>query len=265
MALSLPIFRIRLQSDYLVANGMIDASTRLPLRIPILSDVRFECGIFGRLNGFPPNSISQVPNPITDEWQSLTLRVQSVKGVDVITEPTTDFTNPTFAGWLNETQQHAVIDVTNEQTDIPPGVYNLALQLITVDGMTYPIASGIVEFYNPGHVDLSGLVPTPGPGVPITLEQADARYALIGSGGGSGNGIYDPDVTSWADLAALTTDPDAPGNPEAEAGDVKQFVVAGSLKTVQLTASVAATNIPFTQRPDDYDDLAIKLVWFNIG
>jgi hypothetical protein len=242
-------------------GAVIDRRSGKRIEIPLASDIRFEIGIFAGLQDGAPSSSDQVASE--EGWESLTLTLQRNRGANVVSKTVTEFTALTFATWNDDSAQHCIVDLTDSETNIEPGKYRLALTVQSEEFGPYPVGTSDIIVFDPHNLNSSDPADE-NPGAPISRDAADARYARIGAGEGSG--LFNPDITSFDDLGALTTV--APPNPDAEEGDYITFdnTVAGDgisegMLTVKLRAGTDDENLPFIKRPDDYDDQPDHLVW----
>lgn len=110
----------------------------------------------------------------------------------------------TTATWAARTHQHAVFALTNAEANIgatppagPKAGYWLVLTAILTDGSEVTLCGGTLTVHEDNN-ETSGSPPD-NPGTGITLEQADARYALAGSDGG-GAGL------TWVELTQAAYD-----------------------------------------------------------
>lgn len=240
MAFSLTTRRVRLQADYTENNAVIDRKSGKRISIPLATEVRFEIGIFAGLKNGAPNSANQVAS-VTD-WESLTLTLQQSRGTNFVSKTVSSFTALTYATWNDDTGQHCTVDLTDSETNIPPGRYKLALTVETADFGPCVFGSGEIDVFD-AHSLNSADPADVNPGAPISRDAADQRYAPLGGGSTCGNCVFvdvDGSDTTGArerfDKPFLTLEA---ARTAAQAGDTI-YVRSGSYT---VTASLAKAGV----------------------
>jgi hypothetical protein len=196
--------RLRLSGDAANFDAPLDVLRRATPQFWRGNDVQFEIAVF--FNG----ALQDVSN-----LASLTLEIRPLGTGGAAPDPgftplmgatiTSFDSTTTLDNWNTGTKQHAVVTFTAAQSNIVAGPAWLSIFVITNDspGRVITLCAGPVRVLEDG----SGLATTPAPAGDTfyTAVQCDARFALIGSGGGGGAAAWGSITGTLASQADLST------------------------------------------------------------
>ena len=124
----------------------------------------------------------------------------------------------TAATWTDGTAQHATLAFTNAQANLTITdalqEYWIVFSALMSDSSTVTLAAG--KFILHEDIDTTAGEPDVNPGTAITLEEADARYAVLGSGG-AGWELKTADFTAEANGKYIIGDKDITVTPSFSA------------------------------------------------
>jgi hypothetical protein len=173
--------RIRMQVDAGDYNNFVDALSGQTPQIAKGCDVSMELGLFLNLVG---GAVSDdlVVDFSASAIQSLTLNVRTApsSSTNLMAKTVTAFDNTlTAATWTDLSKAHAIFAFTDTEANIAAGTYHLGLLAITVGGAEIALGQTVLTVTDFG-VNTGADDPAVNPGDAISLEQADARYTLLG-------------------------------------------------------------------------------------
>ena len=170
----------------------------------------------------------------------------------------------TEAAWADGSAQHALFAFSNAEMNLPLGGADAADFWLVVTALTQA-GDGIV--CGTGRLtvrDDGAFTDTPpppaNPGAGITVDQADVRYARLGSAGG---GEFVPAVTSVGDGAAHSLEAIATATLTLPVLCTVYLPASDELQSWLLVPSTAATATGTIQRPLDYHAATNARAWFR--